>query len=86
MDPRIAMTGPEFDPATVYRPLVWLPVELRLLVLLAAVLVASAGCTVAWISGPQYPPSRNICRVDETARTDCVHVTPTVSPTAGVRR
>lgn len=54
-----------------------LPLGIRLIVLAAALLVAMAGCTAAWIDQQDYVPSPNVCRADEVGvRTDCVAPSP----------
>ncbi|MFE3028714.1 hypothetical protein [Nocardia tengchongensis] len=50
-----------------------LPLGVRLVLLAVALLVAMAGCTVAWIDQQSYVPSPNVCRADEVGhRADCV--------------
>ncbi|MFR9774180.1 hypothetical protein [Nocardia sp. SC052] len=51
-----------------------LPVQVRLALLALGALVAMAGCSAAWLDYQDYRPSPNVCRADEVARTDCVHV------------
>ncbi|WP_280410993.1 hypothetical protein [Nocardia asiatica] len=51
-----------------------LPPQVRLALLVLGVLVGMVGCSAAWIDQQDYRPSPNICRADEVARVDCVHV------------
>lgn len=51
-----------------------LPTQVQLALLGVGVLIGLASCGVAWIDQQSYTPSPNICRVDEAARTDCLHV------------
>ncbi|MEV4241321.1 hypothetical protein AB0J47_39880 [Nocardia sp. NPDC049737] len=51
-----------------------LPTQVQLALLMLGLLVGLAGCGAAWIDQQSYKPSPNICRADEAARTDCLHV------------
>ncbi|MDO3651177.1 hypothetical protein [Nocardia mangyaensis] len=51
-----------------------LPPALQGILLVLALLVGMAGCSVAWIDQQTYVESPNICRAHEVDRTDCQHV------------
>ncbi|MGX1762884.1 hypothetical protein ACWIGW_21915 [Nocardia brasiliensis] len=63
--PLHAMNGPEFNPASVYRPLTALPPGFLLPVLAALILFALGACTGVALTGDRFGPSPNICRVDQ---------------------
>ena len=53
---------------------------------IVAVLVGMAGCSVAWVDQQSYRPSQNICAPSQVQRTDCVHVQRVTPTPAGVAR
>lgn len=63
-----------------------LPPKARAWLLIVAVLVGMAGCSVAWVDQQSYRPSQNICAPSQVQRTDCVHVQRVTPTPAGVAR
>lgn len=56
-----------------------LPPKAQLFLLVVGLLIAVAGCTAVKIDGWDVGPSVDVCRSDEVTRTDCVHITPTLT-------
>lgn len=70
-----SMSGPEFTgTSAVFEPVRALPPGMQLIAWGALLLIGMGGCTAAWIDQQSYQPSPNICRADETDRTNCVQV------------
>ncbi|MGW4121371.1 hypothetical protein [Nocardia sp. NPDC004711] len=84
-----ALSGREYDPATLIAPEVYVE-SLRWRLMFAAVAVVfGAGVVVGIMLGqgsPATAPSPNVCRADEVSRIDCIHVTVAPTPTEAVWR
>lgn len=63
-----------------------LPQPVQAALLVAALLVGMAGCSIAWVDQQSYVPSPNICRAHEVHRTDCQHVQRVTPTPAGAPR